>query len=371
MTISPDLPGFPDVDVTGLDPTVPEDMATIGVAHGMELMPEWEPLKGDVGVTLIEQFAAMGAPWVERAENAPALMMEQILEVSGCPRDFGRGARVTVEATFSDGLGHSIPAGTTIIVGSTVMTLDGPLAAITPATTATANATASTPGVVQGLSTSTPARLLDAVGYINTLAVTAVLAAGAAPETDDDYLQRASAWQLAMTQAIGRPVQLAWRALADPRVGRALAVQRWDGDDPETIGDDLGKMHLLLLDRDAEELAEDDATDLQVTLQGLMLGDVELTLGTPTVTTVDVEAALTLMPGYGSAAVIDAVKAAIRKYLDKTVWPFGAALRLTRLLQVIETVPGVDGATITAPASDVEPDAIELLTAGDLAITVP
>ena len=66
-TPSIDLPGFSDVDVTGIDTTdtvaLEEALVDLATDRAGELMPDWEPREGDVGITLVEELAPIVAEY--------------------------------------------------------------------------------------------------------------------------------------------------------------------------------------------------------------------------------------------------------------------------------------------------------------------
>lgn len=369
-----DVPGFQTVDASLLDATEPADLVDLALARATELVPDWVPREGNVEVVLLEQFAVLVALVAERLDAVVPQVTSQILEMSGLARDAGAAAELAVTITVSDTLGHVVPAGTQVVVGDA--DADNPLTG-SLAEAVTVELGESTVagvivmdevGVVDGLSTATEVLLIDAVVYVESLEVTAVTGPGRDAETDDEFLARGSAWLQSLTQLLGRPDQFSARALTDIRVGRALAVNRWDG--VGTPGEVAGEVTVLVLGADGAELSGLIRTEIEDALQGAAVTELGVTVGSPVVTPVDVDATITLLPGYIADAVTADVETAIAGYLSPLVWEWGGALRLTRLLQVIETTPGVDSATIADPVADVEPDPYELLSAGTITVGV-
>lgn len=369
-----DTPGFVNVDVTELDVTDPSDLVTIGLQRAAELIPEWVPREGNVEVVLLEQMAVLIALLIERLETVVPAVTSQILELSGLDRDAGEAAALAVEFAMSDDLGHVIPAGSAVVIGDpnadepiTGTVTDAvtvPLGDVTGAGVVTLDSLA----VVADLSTATEVLLIDAVPYVDEVTVTAVTSGGRDPETDDAFLGRGSAWLAAMTQLLGRPDQFAARALTDIRVGRALAVNRWDG--VGTAGDVAGAVCVLLLGSDGAAMDPGDEDEVKADLEARAVTELTVAVQAPVVTPVAVTATITLLPGFVETAVVDAAEAAVAAWLDPLAWEWGEAVRLSRLTQVLETVSGVDSATIAAPAADVEIDPYELVEPGTITVSV-
>lgn len=371
-----DLPGFSDVDVTGIDTTdtvaLEEALVDLATDRAGELMPDWEPREGDVGITLVEELAPIVAVLLQRLEAAPAATGVLIGGLDGLARVVGTAASVEVTVTMGDSLGHTLPAGTTRLL-ATITTSDDPVVLVLDTditvapgeTVGTGTASAEAAGAVTGLTVVTPVMLMDPVGYVDLVEITDVATAGADAESDAAYLARWSGWRMAASQCLVRPAQFAWRAETDVRVGRAHAVQRWDGDDPESEGDDYGHVTVLALAPSGAALSGPVMTELAGTLTDLASAEmVGVHVQAPVIEDVDVEATWTYQPGYSSAVVDAAVTAAVAKYLSPTTWEWGAAVRVSRLVGVIEAVPGVDGADVTAPSADVEIGAHDLVTGG-------
>ena len=369
-----DLPGFESIDVTELDYTDPADLVDVALERASTLVPDWVPREGNVEIVLLEQFAVLVAALIERVESVVPQVTMQILEMSGLERFAGEPAELTVTVGVSDTFGHVIPAGTQVVVGDpdADTPLTGTLAEAVTVDSGEYEAEGTIVldevGVVTDLSTSTDVLLIDAVVYVESITVDAVASSGLDAETDDEFLARGSAWLASLTQLLGRPDQFSARALTDIRVGRALAVNRWDG--VGTPGEVAGELTVLVLDTAGEALDGPVLTEIQEALQAVAVTELVVTVDTPVVTAVDVDVEITLLPGYISDAVIAAVEDSITAYLSALTWEWGGALRLSRLLQVVETTEGVDAATVSDPLVDVEPDAYELLTAGTVTVTV-
>lgn len=374
MTVSPDLPGFQSVNVSDLDVTDPADLVDLALARGQVLLPEWTPREGNVEVVLLEEFAVLVSLLATRLEVIVPAVTMQVLAMSGLARYQGSPAALEVQVDLSDTLGHIVPAGTSVVVGDPnaeapiTGTLQGDVVVASGSSTGTGVVVMDAVGVVDGLTTSTEVLLIDAVAYVDSITVTDVTSAGTDPETDDQYLARGSAWLRAMTALLGRPDQFAAAALADVRVGRALGVNRWDGSG--TVGAVAGNVTVLLVGRDGQALTSTVRGQIRDALAAKAVTELVVSTKTPTVTSVPVTAAVTLLPGYVAAAVTAAVQDAIEGYLDPLTWPWGEAVRRSRLQQVIETVPGVDAATITAPAADVTIGALHLVRHGTVTVTV-
>lgn len=375
MTVSPDLPGFQAVDVTQLDVTDPADLVDLALERASVLLPDWSPREGNVEVVLLEEFAVLVALLATRLEEVVPAVTSQILELSGLARDRGTPARVQVQVDMSDTLGHIVPAGTSVVLGDpnaedpVTGTLLEDVATEAGSATGTGVIVMDAVGEVEGLSTVTEAVLIDAVPYVDLLTITSVLSPGTSPETQDAFLARGSAWLSAMTQLLGRADQFAARALTDARVGRAIGVQRWDGSEAAP-GEVLGWVTVLALSATGQALDEGALEELRGLLGTLAAANVNVAMQSPVVTTVDVEATITLLPGNVASDVVAAATAAVSRYLSPLAWPWGEALRVSRLQQVIETTTGVDAVVSLTPSTDIELGDYDLLAGGTITVTV-
>lgn len=370
-----DSPGFETVDVTQLDFTDPADLVDLALTRAAVLVPGWVPREGNVEVVLLEEFAVLVAALAARLEVIVPAVTMQILAMSGLARDAGTVARIAVDIDVSDTLGHVVPAGTQVSIGDPnaddpiTGTLLADVSIPSGAAVGSGIVVADQVGVVPGLTTATEITLIDAVAYVDTITATGITTPGTDAETDAAYLDRGSAWLASMTQMLGRPDQIAQRALTDLRVGRALGVQRWDGS-AATPGTVAGAVTVLALGTTGQALDAGVTSELHDALAARTSAELDLTVQAPDVATIAVTATITLKPGYIASTVQADVVAAVSAYLSPLSWPWGETLNRSRLLQAIEVVTGVDSATISAPAADVPIGALGLLQAGTITITV-
>lgn len=370
-----DVAGFQSVDVTQLDVTDPADLVDLALARAGSLVPGWVPREGNVEVVLLEEFAVLVAALAARLEVIVPAVTMQILGMSGLVRDTGTAARIAVDIDVSDTLGHVVPAGSQVVIGDP--NVDEPITgtllsdvSIAPgSSTGSGTVVADSVGIVVGLTTATEITLIDAIAFVDTFTSTAIITAGSDAETDSAYLTRGSAWLASMTQMLGRPEQIAQRALTDLRVGRALGVQRWDGTAaaPGTVA---GAVTVLVLGALGQALDSSTMLAISGDLAARCSTELDLTVQAPVTTAVSVTTAVTLRPGYVASSVQAAVQDAVASHLSPLTWTWGDHVNLSRLRQVIETVAGVSAATISVPASDVSIGSLELVKPGTITVTV-
>lgn len=365
---------YESVDVTGLDSSDPADLTTLALARAAEVAPGWRPREGNVEVVLLETLAVVVGEFMRRLETTPTDVTMQLLALSGLTRDPGSPASYAVRVDMADDLGHVVPAGTTVILGDPdgedplLATVAGDIAVATGVSSAVGVVVAEDVGVVDAVTVGSDLLLLDAVPYVTAVVVTGVHSPGSDGEDDAAYLARGAAWLTSMTQALVTPRQFEGFALSHPGVGRALAVNRWNGVPGTTPGSLPGRLAIVLLSTRGDAVTPAQLFELQAGIGERASIELVVSLTPAVVRPVDVTAAVTLRPGYAAATVRGQVTAAVSAWLDPLTWPWGDAVRVSRLRQVIETVPGVDAATITTPSQDVLIGAYELCRPGVVSV---
>jgi hypothetical protein len=161
-------------------------------------------------------------------------------------------------------------------------------------------------------------------------------------------------------------------SLEEPGVVRANAIDNYDPTAyiPGDPGDHPGNITVVVYGDEAP-LSSGDKTDLQNSLEQRASANLIVHVIDPTITTIDVEATIGIVPTAVEADVIDAVEARLAEYLSPNTWPWAGTVRVNELISVIDQVSGVSYVgSIIEPAADVTLGVGEsLVDAGTFTIT--
>lgn len=372
---SPDLRAYSNLVLYDADPRALVDRA---VTDALIKLPGWTPREGNTELALIEAMALEVAENVFAINRLPDAVVEVLMRLFGITRNLGAPAHATATFTLSDALGHVIPAGTRVRLDlSAGLAVDfttdvalavagGALAGVVAITSATSTADANT--AVAG----TPLELVDAVPYIETVALATAVGAGANPEADEDWRSRAVTLFASLTSTLVIPSDFTAAALQWPTVYRATTIDRWD---PTLAGGAggvaNGHVTVAALGVGAAVLTAPDKAALLATLDAKAYGALVLHVIDPTVTAVNVTVDVKVAVGADPVATHDAVVAALTDYLSPDTWQWSATVRRNELIALVSGVAGVDYVTaLTVPAADVAlPGAAPLANHGVLTVT--
>jgi hypothetical protein len=234
--------------------------------------PGWVAREGNTEILLMEAIALAVAENVATINRLPGAVVEAILQLAGVTKDFGAPATVTATLTVADGLGYTIPTGTRFYLqlanGTTVVFLAmAPDTQIAPGnTSAIVNLisqinTAAANGVAAG------ARLVlaDQLNMIQSIVLASTVAGGRDPETDPEWRDRGVARLQRLSDALVVPQQFNAFIDEDPRIGRVMTIDLWDGSvgSPTAPGTNPGHITCAVLDPTGLPLAAGDLTDLE------------------------------------------------------------------------------------------------------------
>lgn len=316
--------------------------------------PGWVAREGNTEILLMEAVALAVAENVAAINRLPGAVVEATLQLAGVSRDFGAPSTATATLAVADGLGYTIPTGTrfylTLATGTTVVFLaQAPDTQIAPGdTTATVNLisqinTAAANGVAAG------ARLVlaDQLHMVQSVVLASTVAGGRDPETDAAWRDRGVARFQQLSDTLVVPRQFNAFIDEDPRIGRVMTVDLWDGSvgSPTAPGTNPGHITSAVLDPTGLALPTLDLTDLENKAQAKAAAMLDVHVVNAALDTLNIVASFRTAAGYSSATVVASVIATIRDYIDPLTWEAGAPARHNELISIIDQVPGVDYVT--------------------------
>lgn len=368
-----DVSGYVDLTLYDVDVT---QLVERAIARAASTFPEWQPREGNVEVVLLEAFAVEVQELVYAINRLPAALTEVLLGLYQLERSPGVRPLADVTFTVQTAGPAVIPAGTSVAVAlagglePVVFRTIGDTAVPAGAATVTAPARGTRHTTdANGTPANSAAVLLDAVGFVNAVRLT-ITGAGTNPEDAAAFLDRGVQRLRRLSATLVRPEHYTAAALEVPGVQQALAVNNYDP--AQTPPEDRrGHVSVAVVGTGGAPLAADARLDLENSLKAQGHAGVDVHVINPTVTTINVEATVTRIPGAAAADVRAAADAALRAYLNPDAWQFGRVLYRNELIALLDRVPGVDLVTLTAPAVDVTlTGPAPLVTAGTLTVTV-
>lgn len=351
---SPDVSPYIDLVLVDKNPSQIFNAALLDL---QTRLPDWVPAPASTEYMLLESLALEIGDAVFAINRVPSAVIDALLHLFQIVRDDGAPPTVTLEFDVSDAIGHTIPAGT-----RSRLDLSGGLAPVVFATDADLNIP---PASSSGTITATGDRftadannlvapitlaLIDSVAFVDTVVTTTTIGAGRDPENDIAYFTRGIQTLARLTQALVVAQQFTNFALAVPGIYRAISIDNYNpvGPDPAAPG----YITVFVYGQGGVAVDSGTKTDLQAAMQVLAAGMLSIAVEDPTITSVDVTAAIHLLPGYVFATVQAAVQDALGVYLSGDTWPWEATVRKNKIIQKIEDVDGVDWATVSLPTGD-------------------
>lgn len=338
------------VDLRIYDPPSQELVDAMITMYGIS-NPGWIAREGNTEILLMEAIALAVAENVVAINRLPGAVVEAILQLAGVAKDFGAPAVATATINVADGLGYTIPTGTRFYLqlanGTTIVFLAmAPDTQIAPGdTSATVNLisqinTAAANGVAAG------ARLVlaDQLNMVQSIFLASVVSGGRDPETDAQWRDRGVARLQRLSDTLVVPTQFNAFIDEDPRIGRVMTVDLWNGSvgSPNTPGADPGHITCCVLDPTGLPLPTGDLTDLQNQAQAKSAAMLAVHVINAALDTINIVTTIRTLAGYTPTTVAAAVVATLRDYVDPLTWTVGGVLRHNEFVSVIDQVPGVD-----------------------------
>lgn len=365
----------PDITVIGIE--LPDaDALAIAEASLEELqrlMPDFEPRDGSPEVLTIGAIATTNAALVGEVQQIPSRFILSLGKLQGIDRNDGTAAAGVILVQLDAERTLTVPAGTQFgdpISGILTATIDD--VAIIDADEILLPARATDTGTVAAaLVAGTLLDIFDAIPGSVTATVATAFTGGTDPETDEQYFGRLSARQGRSHSSLVLPDDFKHFALEDRRVWRAVAIDNWNGADPEMIGDDKGSTTILVYGRGGEPVDGTVLVELETGMRAICASLIRPYVASAPVVAVPVSVAVKAMIEADHLTVQAAVEATIASWLHTDRWPFGRPVRPNELIEIVGAVVGVDYVdALTEPDDIVELTGIQLATAGAITVTV-
>lgn len=370
-----DLSDYINLTVYDRDP--PELIAR-ALVDAAQKLPGWVPREGNTEVVLIESMALQVAELVYAINRVPAAIVEALLRIYGVTRDPGAPPTTTVRFDFLDSLGHTIDAGTrvrynpgdpddvVVFAADTNATAAPGVSFVEVAATGTRNTT-----VANGTIAGTVLDVIDSVVAVDEATLADPIGAGRDPEDTATWLNRGVQRLARLNSALVLPLHFVARALEEPGVVRAQALDRYN---PAVgpVGSNNGHITVAVMGDAGVALSGGAKTALQDAMSLLASAHLVVHVIDATVNTVNVTATVARIEGYTASEVQANVVAALKAYLDPNVWAWGATVWRNELISVMDRAAGVDRVvSVTTPATDLALTGVAPLAKwGTLAVTV-
>lgn len=345
---SPDVVTYLGLELTELDEQTLIDTA---LANVVETFPDWVPREGNTEVVVLEQMAAMGADVAYIINQLPGTITEVVLRIMGATRDQGSPPSATATFTLSDDLGHTVPAGTVVRLdlGDNVDPVDFTTTAdltIAPGnTTGTVAIDAGEPTIeANGQPSGTTLELLDAIPYVDAVALATDVAGGTGAEDGTAFLTRAIPLLSRLTSTLVRPVDVeAYVAEAHPEVLRIKAVDLWNPDDPDTpAGSALGYVTVAVAAAGGASIGATSRELIAAELAARMHAGLVVNVVDADVTTVDLDLTVLRYSNADPTATAAAVQAILATYIDPDTWEWANIVRVNEVIATADRAAGVD-----------------------------
>lgn len=322
----------------------------------------WEPAAGNLETIILEVVAEMASEQATVASQVPSAIFRAFgSRLMGIDPIDGVEAAGSSAWTLTDALGHTIPAGTYIVVGEVAFQTSEEAVVAIGVSSATIPIIAVEAGEAANALTGA-ATLVDTLTFVDAVSVSGVTAGGVDAETDEEYLARLAD---ELTLMAPRPIvpedfEIMARRIAG--VDRALAI---DGYDPAGGGtyNNERMIAIAAVDTAGEAVSAGIKTAIKDYLEARREVNFVVNTIDPTYTTVNVSATVTVLPGFDVATVLTVAVGALNEFLDPA--NFGrvtsgdgrfsrpwinttkvARLNIARTILMVEGVAFIDSLTI-------------------------
>lgn len=356
-----------------LDVRSPGDLAIDAVASLRTRMPEWIPRNASPEVVLLEALAELVGGIVDAADVILGGVVESVLDnLYGVPRLPGTGATGNLVVTFDSAVTTTIPAGTAFVLQEWDVELQAlEDVSVTAATTATvAVAAVQSTADINGLDSTALVDILDVIPNAISVAISGTLGGGAAPEGDDEFLERARNRLARVSSSLVVADHFAAYVLEDGRASNAVCIPAWDGAAIGTAGSDGGHTTVVAYGQGAQ-LAAEVRAEFAAAMQAITAAGVTVHVVDASLVTVAVTATVKSLPDWDVNDTRDQVLRALRTHLSAETWTWGETVRTTTLIAVLAGAEGVDYVdAMSVPATDTTLTANQVANAGALTISV-
>lgn len=288
------------------DPDVLKDEA---VAYIQTHVPGWEAAAGNLETLLIEAIAEMAVEQATVAAQVPsALFREFGRRLIGLNPIDGVQAIGATTWTMTDTAGHVIPVGMQVTIDAVLFetSVEGTVPAGSSSTVIPIVAVE--PGEEANNLTG-DVEPVDTVAFVDSVVLVGTTSGGVNEETDDEYLDRLVE---ELTLMAPRPIvpedfEIMARRIAG--VDRALAVDGWNPANSTANNEKM--IALAAVDEAGEDVSAGIKTEIKNFLEDRREANFVVNTMSPTYTTIDVVASISVLPGFDAATTDAQVEAAL------------------------------------------------------------
>jgi len=339
---------------------IDSDLLEQGVYESIESQfEEWEPAEGNLETWLTKAYSRIASVVLDQAAVTSAAAFKRFGQtIAKVPPIVAAPATATSTWTMTDDAGYTIPDGTQVSVGLSGDETFGFVVVgevtVPPGETTTAAGAVLLQAVEPGEAAnglSAEPTLIDALAFIDSVALVGTTSGGVDEENEDDYLKRLTeALQLlSLSLIVPRDFEIDARAVAG--VARALCVPGY-----KPVGETTGNplvVTVIPVDAAGANLSVPVKEELLARQQAKVPSGVTVYVADPSHTKIDVFASVTAQPGFESAAVAGAVDARMSAYLssanwgvpssgESTGWQNWSKVYFNEVISEVDRVTGVD-----------------------------
>jgi hypothetical protein len=369
---SPDLSGYVNLTLFDLEPSqIVADM----LVNSQTLLPDWVPQQGNTEMVLAQGLSIIVSELVYAINRVPGAVFQTLLLAGfGIQANLGAPSTATVTFNLVSTDPYTIPAGTQVQLSLplgivTFVTQADTLNAVgadyvTVPVTATVNTAAP-----NGTPIATPVSVTSSTLWsVNSAVLASEPTGGLDPESTSEWLSRAATVLQNLNSTLVLPDQFTTYALSNG----AFRAYTQDNYDATTTYSTEGVISVAVIGEGGNLLTSGQKTDMQLAMNEITQANLVVRVVDPTITLVNVTAEVMAVDGQDPTMLQGSVVAAIHNWLSTDTWPWDATVRYFKLINVLETVQGVDWVvSVTTPTTDVALSGFgPLAQAGIVTITV-
>jgi hypothetical protein len=359
---SPDFSQYVDLTIYDKQPSEIYDAA---ITYARTALPEWTPAVGSIESAVLQAAAQMTGELAAAINRLPNGILEGLLQLLGVYRNAGTRATGVIDVTSIDDLGYTLEAGTLFgYIDSSdpdnpilyPFTTDETLYIPQGSTSASVAITGSAAVLYPELPAATALETLSQISFIDTVILNATLSAGADPETDAEYLARATAKLQSYNQALVLPAQYEAHVLSEySSVYRCKAYSRVNPSS-DSLSDSLanGYLTVYVCGLNGASLSSGVRTEIDDDLTDRSVAGLTITIKNAPVVNVTVAVTVVRDSGFLASEVQSNVEDALSAYLHPDYWDWSSTIYYNELISLIDQVSGVkrvSALTLTDPSS--------------------
>lgn len=352
---NPDLPPLVNLQLLDVNETALVDAI---IAAVKQRVPDWNPDESDPGVVFAQGYAVAAGLLSFTLNQLPGVVLGGLVSLFGIDRKPAVAATGELElrlpsTTLST---KALPKHTRFRVAASasatvdVWTVNAVQINPSDGLTHVIPVEAVIPGALaNNVPVNTPAMPVDVVAWVESVRVSEALTGGANAEVDDLFYGRAAAALRRRTDTLVVAEHFQTAALDVPGVGRARAVDLWDGSG--AAGSDTGHISIAVANESGGPCTSDVKTAVQSVLSSAAIAGLNVHVVDPDFQPFGLSVTLTAAPGASPVDVDAAVTAYLEDMLSPAKWPWGTRLWVNDVIARVGNLPGVQRVTAVSGAA--------------------